>query len=127
MAIDDKTEKRDITMTKNKLLFYDKNNDILAIHKGFSADEKFKGNIDAGQLVLDVSTKGRVVGIEIMHATEFFALFTIGRDILENLEDAKFTVTINPNGIVLGISFKVRNREEEIPAKIAVPLEVSTR
>ncbi len=114
-------------MTKNKLLFYDKNNDILAIHKGFSSDENFKGNIDAGQLVLDVSTKGRIVGIEIMHATEFFALFKIGEDILENLEDAKFTVTMNPNGIMLGISFKVKNREEEIPAKIAVPLKVPTR
>lgn len=117
-----KTEERH-KMT-NKLVYYDKENDILAIHKGFSSDEKFKGNIDAGQLILDVSTKGRIVGIEIMHTTEFFALFTIGKDILENLEDAKFTVAINPNGIMLGISFKVKNREEEIPAKIAVPLEV---
>jgi len=40
------------------------------IHKGYSADEKFKGNIDIGDIVLDVSTSGKIRGIEIFNATE---------------------------------------------------------
>jgi len=105
-----------------KIVSYDKENDILSIHKGFDKDEKFKGNIDVGELVLDVSTRGRIRGIEIMNATEFFKDFDIGKSILENLKDANFTASLNPNRIMLGILVKTENKE--IPAKIAVPLEV---
>lgn len=37
---------------------YDKKHDILAIHKGFLR-EKFKGNLDVGDLILDISTRNR--------------------------------------------------------------------
>ncbi len=105
-----------------KIVSYDKENDILSIHKGFDKDEKFKGNIDVGELVLDVSTRGRVRGIEIMNATEFFKDFDISKKILENLKDANFTASLNPHRIMLGILVKTENKE--IPAKIAVPLEI---
>jgi len=36
---------------------YDKENDILFVHKGFSIDEEFKGNIDVGSLILDIPAK----------------------------------------------------------------------
>lgn len=58
---------------------YDAENDILFMHKGFSKYEKFKGNIDAGDIVLDMSTKGRIVGIEILNASEFLKAFKIGK------------------------------------------------
>lgn len=109
-------------MTK---VFYDKEHDILSIHKGFTSDENFKGNIDAGKLILDVSTKGRIKGIEIMNATKFLKEFDIGKEILKNLIDANFNDVINPNGIIIGLAFKAKKIEKEIPAKIAVPLEVS--
>lgn len=105
-----------------KIVSYDKENDILSIHKGFDKDEKFKGNIDVGELILDVSTRGRVRGIEIINATEFFKDFDIGKKILENLKDANFTASLNPNRIMLGILIKTAKKE--IPAKIAVPLQV---
>lgn len=105
-----------------KVLSYDKENDILFIHKGFTPDEKFRGNIDAGELVLDVSTKGRVRGIEIMNASDFLREFKINKIHLENLTDAKFNVSIRPDSIIIGILFVAKNKEE-IPAKIAVPLK----
>ena len=111
-------------MNKNKLVFYDKENDILAIHKGFTSDEKFKGNIDVGELILDVSTKGRIRGIEIMNATNFFKEFEIGKDALENINDVKFNASIKPNSIIIGIIIKSKNIQNEISAKIAVPLEI---
>ncbi|MBD3303725.1 DUF2283 domain-containing protein [Candidatus Woesearchaeota archaeon] len=99
-----------------KHLSYDKEYDILAIHKGFTKDEKFKGNMNAEQLILDISTKGRIKGVEILDAAEFFKDFKIDKNTFENLVDAK----INPNGVILGIN--VLAKEKEIPAKVAVPL-----
>jgi uncharacterized protein YuzE len=110
----------------NKTIFYDKENDILSIHKGFSSDEKFKGNIDAGNLVLDVSTRGRIRGIEIMNASNFLKEFFKGfklEQILENITDAEFNTSIKPESISIGILFKAKNIENEIPAKIvAIPI-----
>lgn len=104
-----------------KIISYDKKNDILFIHKGFTTDERFRGNIDAGDLVLDVSTKGRIKGIEIMNASHFLKEFKIEKNTLENLTNAKFNVTIRPDSIIIGILFVAKNKKE-IPAKIAVPL-----
>jgi len=105
-----------------KMLFYDKETDIFSIHKGFSANEKFKGNIDAGDLVLDVSTKGKIRGIEVLNAAKFFKEFNISEEKLENIIEADFDASIKPNGIFIGITIKSKNCGE-MQAKIAVPLE----
>ncbi len=105
----------------NKIVSYDQNNDILVIHKGFSSDETFKGNIDIGDLVIDVSTLGRIRGLEIMNASKFFQEFTLKKEILQHLEDANFNVDIKPHSIILTIILK--SKECEVPAKITVPLE----
>lgn len=110
-----------------KVFFYDKENDILSIHNGFSNNEKFKGNIDLGELILDMSTRGRIRGIEVINATRFFKEFNIEKKIIENLEDAAFNAYIGPSSIIIGIVFKAKNMEKEIPAKIAVPLETPYR
>ncbi|MCP3686707.1 MAG: DUF2283 domain-containing protein [bacterium] len=107
-----------------KISSYDEENDILSIHKGFAADEKFKGNIDVGELVLDVSTKGRIKGIEVMNATSFFKEFDMEKRVLKNIVDAQFTASVKPNSIIIGLVLKAKNVKHEMPAKIAVPLEV---
>ncbi len=108
----------------NKLIFYDKENDILAIHKGFSDDEKFKGNIDIGDIILDVSTKGKIKGIELINTTSLFEELEISKEILKNITKADFKIQINPNRIIITILIKAKNAKQKIPAKIAVPLEV---
>lgn len=105
----------------NKIISYDRENDILCIHKGFSSNEKFKGNIDAGDFVLDVSTEGKVRGIEIMNAASFLKEFSISKKTLETLSDANFDVLMKPNSLIIGLVIK--SKSGEIPAKIAVPLE----
>ncbi|MFH1065953.1 MAG: DUF2283 domain-containing protein [Nanoarchaeota archaeon] len=109
-----------------KIISYDKENDILVIHNGFSANEKFKGNIDAGDLILDISTEGRVRGIEVLNAMSFFKEFEIGRKALENLLEAKFNAVVKPTSIVIAIMIKGKDMQE-MPAKIAVPIEVPVR
>lgn len=98
---------------------YDKEHDILSIHKGFSANEKFKGNIDVGELILDLSTKGKIRGIEIMDATKYLG---IQKSVLKQMEDAQFKAVINKQRILISLALKQKGKT--IPAKIAVPLEV---
>ncbi|HLD83889.1 MAG TPA: DUF2283 domain-containing protein [archaeon] len=101
---------------------YDKENDTLFLHKGFEDGEKFKANIDLGELILDVSTKERVVGIQIFSASYFFKEFDIEKSILENISDATFKVRMTPHGVIIGFVIKATTIKNEIPAKIVVPL-----
>ena len=108
-----------------KLLSYDKENDILVIHRGFTSDEKFKGNIDVGDIVLDVSTNGKIRGIEVFNASQFLKPFVEkGKEegILGSIIDADFNTKIKPNGIIISLVIKSKNKSD-IPATIAVPLE----
>ncbi len=102
------------------MISYDKENDILVIHKGYTSDEQFKGNIDVGDLVLDVSTSGKIRGLELFNASQFLKPFMKG-EIVSGIEDASFNVVKKPNGII--ISLVMKYSDKEIPATIAVPLE----
>lgn len=107
---------------------YDKDNDILSVHNGFSDGEKFRGCIEIGDIILDLSTKRRIRGIEIINASDylqgFFKLAGTDKRILENLVKAKFRATAKGNSLVLVLALTVivRERKEEIPATIAVPV-----
>lgn len=101
-----------------KKVSYDKENDILFLHKGFSEGDGFKGNIDVGDLVLDISKKGAVRGIEIFNASTFFKEFKIGPSMMDSADDVKFDASIKPGSIVLGFVFKTK--KGKIPAKVAV-------
>lgn len=110
-----------------KIISYDKENDILVIHKGFSNGERFKGNIEIGDLILDLSTKMRIRGMELMNAGEnlkgFLKLARFKKDVLNHVKDANFNVNIRGNSMSLAlilITIKSK-KEQEIPAKILVP------
>ncbi len=105
-----------------KVVSFDQEQDILVIHKGFSKDEKFKGNIDLGDIILDVSTQKRIRGIEILNASRFFKDFRISSDVLKHLSDAQFSADIKPGRIILSIV--VKSKGSELPAKVAVPLQM---
>lgn len=101
---------------------YDEENDIFVVHKGFTKDEVFKGNIDAGDLILDISSKGNVRGIEIMNASAFLGEFGITKDMLKSAEDGDFTAQVKPSGIAIGITITAKHQVH--PAKIVVPQEI---
>jgi uncharacterized protein YuzE len=103
-----------------KTISYDKEHDILFIHKGFSQDEKFKGNINVGDLVLDMSTRGQVRGVEILNATRFLKELAMERKILQNLTSADFEARTTPDSIIISLFLKAQ--QEEATAKIAVSM-----
>lgn len=96
--------------------------------KSLSDGEKFSRCIEIGDLILDLSTKRKIRGIEIMNASDylqgFFKLAGADKKILENLVKAKFRATAKGNSLmlVLALIAMVRERKEEIPATIAVPM-----
>lgn len=112
-------EKYDKKMNKFN---YDKKFDIFAVHKGFAKDEKFKGNIDIGNIILDMSTKGKVKGIEILDAHIFLKNFKITKNILENLKEANFQAKTQNNSIMIHLILKSETGQE-LPASIAIPIE----
>ena len=61
------------TTVKNKYQ-YDAQNDIFSIHKGFLQGEHFERNDEHRDLILDISTRERIVGIELMNASRILAL-----------------------------------------------------
>ncbi len=101
----------------NKLFNYDERNDILSIHKGFSINERFKGNIDAGDIILDLSTKGRIRGLELMGASSLLKDLEIN-----SLIDAHFNASIRSSSIMLDLFLK--SKEKELPARIALPIKL---
>jgi len=100
---------------------YDKENDILSIHKGFADDEIFDGNMVAGDLVLDMSSKGRVRGIELLNASKFLKDLGIPKTALLNLREGDFVAESKPNGIFLNLILK---GEKTVSAKLAVPMTI---
>jgi len=102
-----------------KVVSYDNQFDLFFIHKGFAPDEKFKGNMVVGDLVLDMSTKMRVRGIEILNASQFL---NINDKLLNNLADANFDANIGKSSITIGLILKTKDNIQ-IPTKIAVPIE----
>lgn len=85
---------------------YDSENGILFVHKGFSKGEKFKGNIDVWGLVLDLSNKGKIVGLEIINATEYLKDSDIDKKILENLSDIVLNISQSYRAIALSLIFE---------------------
>ena len=111
-------DKEAVNMTKR--FDYDSENDILTIHKGFEKGESFKGNIDAGDIILDLSTNQRIRGIEIINAKRFFAEIHSPIASLSKIKGADFSATIKPSGIM--INMIISSGSAEVPANIALPL-----
>ena len=104
-----------------KIISYDSSSDILFIHNGYGLDEKFKGNFDVGDIVLDVSNKGKVKGIEFMNASEYLKL---NSDLLSHLTDFEFHVDQYKNriGITLVLIADQIKKEKDIIVPLAMAL-----
>ena len=106
------------------MIRYDSKEDILLVHEGYKPDETFKGNIDLGEIVLDLSTKGRVVGIEIMNAKKFFNELGFSGENLKKITKATIKATITKGSLIVFLTVKAG--EVETKAQIAATLAITT-
>ncbi len=75
-------------------------------------DEQVKGSATIGNLVLDFAKDGKLVGLEIRKATDFFKAMSMGKDPSE-IEDAKLAVTYKRDGFMLIVWLKFTDQEEQ--------------
>lgn len=108
----------------SEVISYDEVEDILFIHKGFKSDEKFKGNIDLGNIIFDLSTKGRVVGIEIMNASKFFREVGLNPKQLKKIRKASIRSIVTHNSLIVFLGIKTERIETKIPIPVALSMPV---
>ena len=109
-----------------KTMNYDKENDMFAVHNGFSKDEDFEANLEIGDLILDISTKKRIVGIEIMDANKYLEKLKIKnvKEVLENIEDFRLDAKIKKENIDITLLIITKSKKEMI-VKILAPVPKS--
>lgn len=103
---------------------YDKKHGLLAIHNGFAEGDEFDTNIVAADVVLDVSKKGVIVGLELLNLETFLEGFLNQEEtekIIENLTDASFTAEKRAGGVFLTITFTAS--ESTAKTSLAVPFQ----
>lgn len=76
-----------------KLLPYREDVDVFFVSKGYRKGERFLTNEVFGDVVLDVSDRSEVRGVEILCASAFFNRVGIGQDFLRRVRSAEFVFT----------------------------------
>lgn len=98
---------------------YSTYSDILNIHK---KDKSTKGSAELGDFSIDFDDKGNIVGVEIMHASEFLKNFNIAKKQLENIKAAKILINKrNPQVTLVWLGLTLAgNIERQIPVMAPV-------
>jgi uncharacterized protein YuzE len=92
---------------KNVVFLYNKTDDVLSIERK-RKDVRVKGSIDIGEVILDVSDKGSVIGIEFLNASKNIG---ISKDVLSKIEEVHFNVRQGIGFIVVRLAFFLDKKE----------------
>lgn len=99
---------------------YDANNVILVVHKGFEKEESFLSNEIIGDLVLDISTKKKIVGIELFNASVFLKEFGVEKSLLETLEDTILESEFTSDKVSVQLTLKSKQNNIHVNLPLAV-------
>lgn len=97
---------------------YDLENDSLFAYK----KAKIKGSIDIGYFIIDISTQGKVVGIEIMNVSEVLKNLGISntKEFLNNIKKTGFRAVYQHDSII--IYFIISSKSKEVSSSVAIPI-----
>jgi len=91
---------------------YSESSDILNIHQ---KDKKIAGSAELGDFTVDFDNNGKVVGIEVMYASEFFGNLNISKQQLSNLKSAELIIPRkNPSVTIIYIKMLLPQNIEQI-------------
>ena len=103
----------------DKKLSYDSREDVLYYNRGSSVQDSF----DIGNVFVEFSSSGEIVGIEILEASEFISDFTgeefTKRD-LENILDAKLKIMTKGEFAIVALHFVVEKEGQKVKESIGV-------
>jgi len=111
-------------MEKEIVFDYDEENDILWIHR----KEKIKGSIDVADFIVDISTDEKVIGLEIMNATDHLEELGIKnpKEVLKNISGAKLRAVYRQDGVVIYFSITSKLNAEPVSSSIAMPIALKS-
>ena len=113
-------------MAKPAKVDYDDENDILYLFTG----EKASDSLEIDNFVIDFSSDNKIVGVEIMNATEMLSKLSqiiIPKDSLSRIESAAMNIYHGREllYILLAIRLPINNRIEEIRIPVPAPAAIS--
>ncbi|MBI2583371.1 MAG: DUF2283 domain-containing protein [Candidatus Aenigmarchaeota archaeon] len=109
-------------MARKAKVDYDKENDILWVYSG----EKVRDSLEIDSFIIDFSHDDKVVGVEILDASEVIsnlALSRISREMLSNIKETSLSIYQSRElfYVVVGIVLEVDNKLREIPIQVPAP------
>ena len=98
---------------------YDKRSDILYV---YDEGESVKSSLDIFPgFVVDINHSNRIVGLEIIDASE---LFNVPKSWIDDLKNMKLSTIMSNN--YFGFIFSAIAKEKEITQQVSSPLKLST-
>ena len=103
---------------------YDEYTDSVIIANKQKTD-KVEGSIKIGDIILDMTKEGKIVGLEIRHATNFFKECNIEADV-SDIISADFLAKHNPDNIIILLHLQFKEKEETVPLYLSTeaPMQV---
>lgn len=109
-------------MARKAKVDYDQENDILWVYSG----EKIKDSLEVDIFVIDFSHDDKIVGVEIMNASEVvssLSLNRISKDMLAGIKEASLSFYQSKEFfyVVVGLILSVDDKIMEIPIQVPAP------
>ena len=96
---------------------YDDFSDSLIISRKKSG-EKIQGSAEIGDLILDFTSNGKIVNVEIRHISKFLEMMKLNANILNELSGANLIIKPQKNAVSIFIVLKTPVLEQPIPLAI---------
>lgn len=96
---------------------YDDFSDSLIVSRK-NSDEKVNGSAEIGNLILDFTSSGKIVNVEIRHISQFLEMIKLKPKILNELTDANIFVKTQKNAIAIFVTLITKKLEQPIPLAI---------
>ena len=104
-------------MAKEAKIDYDKENDILYVY----TKEHASDSVEFDNFVIDYSSRGMIVGVEIMKATDFINKFGLKKSFLENATAASISVIQGKEYALIKVLIAAAGDTKEITVPSPVP------
>ncbi len=118
--------KLSINKMEEKNFDYDDISDSLIISRK-QADEKVQGSAEVGNLILDFTSGGKIVNVEIQHISRFLEMMNVNTNILNELEGVDLIVQKQRGAVFLFAILKTPTLKQPLPlATIPVTTQLAS-
>jgi len=105
---------------KETLFDYDSENDSLFIYK----KSKIKGSVDIGDIIVDMSIDGKVVGIEMLNVSDMLKNLGLKnpKEILNTIKSVSIRAVYKQDSIM--VYYSIASKAREVSSSVALPVQI---